>query len=87
MNGLFLKRYRKKANLTQKQIADKLNISVSLYSRWENDKRVPDAYQLLDLSNVLGCTPNDLYGIKGAMSVSIDPLFQEYKELVEKIKK
>ena len=87
MNGLKLKEYRKSLNMTQKDVADFMNLTQSAYSLWELGKRVPDANQLLRLSKLFNCTPNDLYGIKGAMSAAIDPLFQEYKELVEKIKK
>lgn len=87
MNELLLKRYRKKANITQKEAANALNVSQPYYSRLENGTAIPDAHQLLELSKIFNCTPNDLYGLDGAMSAAIDPLFEEYKELVKKIKK
>lgn len=87
MNGLLFKKYRKTLNMTQKEVAEYMNITQSAYSLWELGKRVPDAHQLLKLSELFNCTPNDLYGIHGAMSIAIDPLFEEYKEFVKKIKK
>lgn len=87
MNELLLKRYRTNSNITQKEAAKAINVSQPYYSRLEKGTAIPDAYQLLRLSELFNCTPNDLYGIQGAMSAAIDPLFQEYKEFVEKIKK
>ena len=73
--------------MTQKEVAERLFITQSAYSLWELGKRMPDAKQILNLSELFGCTPNDLFGIKGALSVIVDPLFEEYKQLVDKIKK
>lgn len=40
--GNFIKTIRKKYNLTQKQLADKYNITYQAVSKWENGKNMPD---------------------------------------------
>lgn len=87
MKLLRLKEFRLKANLTQYELSKMLNITQSGYSLWELGKRQPDAAQIMQLCKIFNCTPNDLFGIEGAMSVAFDPLFEEYKELREKLKK
>ncbi len=37
-----IKDIRKKHNLTQKELADKLNVTYQAVSKWENDKSIPD---------------------------------------------
>ena len=55
--------YRKKAGLTQQQIAEKLNYSDKAVSKWERAEAVPDVIVLKQLA--------DLYGIK------VDDFFSE----------
>ena len=40
--GKFIKEIRKKNNLTQKQLADKYNVTYQAVSKWENGKNMPD---------------------------------------------
>lgn len=87
MSMLFLKEFRKAAKMTQEEVSEVLKISQAQYSRLEKGKSVLDAKQILILCELFGCSPNDLFGFKGALSVVIDPLFEDYKKLVAKIKK
>ena len=52
--GQFIKTIRKSKNITQKELAEKLNISSQAVSRWENGDSLPDTLLLLDLSEKLG---------------------------------
>ena len=52
--GQFIKTIRKSKNITQKALAEKLNISFQAVSRWENGDALPDTLLLLDLSKCLG---------------------------------
>ena len=52
--GQFIKTIRKSKNITQKELAEKLNISFQAVSRWENGDALPDTLLLLDLSKCLG---------------------------------
>ena len=58
--GKFIAERRKKANLTQMQLAEKLNITDRAISKWENGKAMPDSSIMLDLCNILSISVNDL---------------------------
>ncbi len=58
--GKFIAQCRKKANLTQMQLAEKLNITDRAVSKWERGKALPDSSIMLELCGVLGITVNDL---------------------------
>ena len=55
-----LKKLRTEKELTQQELADKINISRSAVARWENGSRLPDAAILLRLSGILGVDVNML---------------------------
>ena len=58
--GRFIADRRKKASLTQMQLAEKLNITDRAISKWENGKSLPDSSIMLELCDVLGISVNDL---------------------------
>ena len=58
--GQYIQSQRKKAGLTQKELADKLNISFQAVSKWENGDTLPDTGMLLKLCDVLGTTADKL---------------------------
>ena len=58
--GRFIAKSRKKTNLTQMQLAEKLNITDRAVSKWETGKAMPDSSIMLDLCDVLGISVNDL---------------------------
>ncbi len=58
--GRFIAERRKKANLTQMQLAEKLNITDRAVSKWETGKALPDTSIMLALCDVLNITVNDL---------------------------
>lgn len=64
MNVLKLKELRIQANLTQFEVSEKMRITQSHYSRWENGNRSPNSKQILELCEVFNCSPNDLFGYK-----------------------
>ena len=53
---------REKANLTQAQIAEALNIGQSTVSMWESGENLPRADKLPQLARLLNCTVDDLLG-------------------------
>ena len=55
-------RYRKAANLTQAELAQKINYSDKSVSKWESGNGVPDIYIFLKLADLYGVTVNDLGG-------------------------
>ena len=58
--GKFIAECRKNKNLTQIQLAEKLNITDRAVSKWENGKSMPDSSIMLELCGLLGITVNDL---------------------------
>ena len=54
--------YRKKANLTQAELAQKINYSDKSVSKWESGAGVPDVYILLELSALYGVSVDELVG-------------------------
>ena len=58
--GKFIAECRKKENLTQVQLAEKLNITDRAVSKWETGKAMPDSSIMLALCDVLKITVNDL---------------------------
>ena len=58
--GRFIAECRKKENLTQVQLAEKLNITDRAISKWETGKSIPDSSIMLELCDVLKITVNDL---------------------------
>ena len=58
--GKFIAECRKRENLTQMQLAEKLNITDRAVSKWETGKAMPDSSIMLDLCKILKITVNDL---------------------------
>ena len=58
--GKFIAERRRKTNLTQMQLAEKLNITDRAISKWETGKSLPDSSIMLELCDVLGISVNDL---------------------------
>lgn len=58
--GIYIKKLRKNKNLTQQQLANKLNVSFQAVSKWETGETLPDTNILLDLCYELGTTVDTL---------------------------
>ena len=58
--GKFIAECRKKNNLTQMQLAEKINITDRAISKWENGKGMPDSSIMLDLCKELKISVNEL---------------------------
>ena len=58
--GKFIAERRKSKNLTQFQLAEKLNITDRAISKWENGRSMPDSSIMLDLCKELEISVNEL---------------------------
>ena len=58
--GLFLLEKRKLYKLTQKQLADQLNISFQAVSRWEQGISIPSVDLLNDLADLFHVTVDEI---------------------------
>ena len=54
--------YRKRAQLTQEALANKLNVDPSAITKWETGAAAPTAAKLPKIAEALGCTIDDLFG-------------------------
>lgn len=59
--GIKIKKFRHQQNLTQEQLAEYLNVSVSAVSQWESGKTVPDVSTILALANFYDVTLDELF--------------------------
>lgn len=58
--GKFIAKLRKEKGFTQKELAEKLNITDKAVSKWENGKSLPDILIIPNLCKELEITVNDL---------------------------
>ncbi len=47
-------------NLSQEELAARLNVSRQTVSKWENDVAMPDAYNVVELAKVFNCSTDEL---------------------------
>lgn len=55
-----IKKLRKENNLSQEQLAEKLNVSKQAISKWESNKAYPDIDNLILLRNIFNVNLDDL---------------------------
>ena len=74
--GIFIKEHREKCNLTQDDLADKLNTSRENISKWERGLAVPNTEYLKKLCEVLNCDVIDFLKA-GERNEHIDKIIYE----------
>lgn len=70
--GKFIAECRKKQNLTQKELAEKLNITDRAVSKWERGINLPDISLLYELSDILKINVTELLDGKRSEKKKID---------------
>ncbi|NLL01720.1 MAG: helix-turn-helix transcriptional regulator [Mollicutes bacterium] len=70
-----IKEIRKKHNLTQKELADKYNVTYQAVSKWENGKNLPDMMLLKQISKDFNISLDDIlegkYNTNKRLNISI----------------
>ena len=85
--GERLARLRKENNLTQSDIADKLNVTSQAVSKWENNLANPDIDALVKLSKLFNITVDELLGEdKPVASIQDKPTKKDIMKMLLKIK-
>lgn len=59
--GKFIRQKGKEKNITQSELAEKLNITDRAISKWENGNCMPDVGIITELCKILNITINDLF--------------------------
>ena len=65
MNETFGQRFtrlRKQRNITQEELGERIGVSGQAVSKWENDASMPDISLLVQLSEILGVSLDELLG-------------------------
>lgn len=74
--GKFIAEKRKDRELTQEQLADKLNISKNAVSKWERGLNLPNVSIMQELCKILGITLNELF-------IGENIIDEKYKEVAD----
>ena len=82
--GENLKSLRKNNNLSQEQLAEKVNVSRQSVSKWETGEAYPEMNNILELCKIFRCNINDLVNDS---IIDLDSLDEEVKMSVVKFKK
>ena len=77
--GKFIAECRKNKNMTQAELAEKLNITDRAISKWETGKGMPDSSIMLDLCNELKISVNEL--LSGEM-ISVENKNEKQEQLL-----
>ena len=75
--GKFIAKVRKEKNMTQQELAKKLNITDRAISHWENGRSMPDAGIMLDLCKLLDINVNELLSAKKIVKESYNEQAEE----------
>ena len=67
-----IRSYRKKAGLTQKQLADLLGVKNTAVSNWENGQNSIDTELLFRVCKIFNISLNEIYGIEETKKESMD---------------
>lgn len=85
--GQRLKTFRKEAQLTQAELAEKLTVSVQAISKWECDSTMPDISQIVPLAALLGVTTDCLLGVGGDEQADREALHTEVEKITQGLEK
>ena len=69
--GLKISKLRKSNNMTQMELADKMDISFQAVSNWERGNSMPDISKLPELAEIFGVSVDEIIGTKSPLLDSI----------------
>lgn len=78
-----LKQLRKEYNITQGELAQKLNVSQNAIYNWENNKREPSSAMIEKMANIFNISPSCLMGWE-ALDDAIEETKVELSNALEK---
>lgn len=77
--GSRIRFYRKESGLTQEQLADRINVTKSRVSNWEQGINRPDADILADICRALNVSPGSLLDVH----LSADDLTDRERKIIQ----
>ena len=86
-----IRQIRKARGLTQKELADMIDVSESIISQYENERKSPSNETLLKLGEALDCSVSDILDDRKAFDFALSTLerdlIQKYRALDERGRK
>lgn len=76
-------KYRKKARISQEELADRLNVTRQSISLWETDQTVPSLDSLITLAQIFGISLDELCGLNGKDTQQLQETATEYTDATE----
>ncbi len=80
--GLLLKELREEKGLTQAQLAEKINRTKTVISKYESNTQSPTLETLIDLAVIFNVSLDYLAGISEKSAVSLEGLSDEQKKII-----
>ena len=84
---LMLREIRKRAKITQKELADILKVDIKTIGNWERAETAMNMEQAYNCCVALNCTPNDLCGWEATQTETLTPeesqLLDHYRECTD----
>ena len=84
--GRFIRDLRKKANMTQKELGEKLNVTDKAVSKWERGLGFPDITILNSLAEIFGITASELLNAELGNKENVN-LEKAVQDAIEKVTK
>lgn len=75
--GAIVGKLRKEKGMTQKELAEKLYVTSSAVSKWENKGVIPDGYILKELASIFEVSIEELLGSEEKVDVCEEQILQE----------
>lgn len=75
--GKFISELRNERNMTQQQLADKLNVTDRAISNWENGRRLPDISLMKELCSYFNITIDKLIYCRKRVKEDMDNILEE----------
>ena len=82
--GKLILKLRKKQNMTQKELAEKLNVTDKAVSKWERGDSFPDITLLEPIAKELGVTVSEL--ITGEKDLNDDEIKNKIEQFAKELK-
>ena len=83
--GGFIAALRKANGMTQKDLAERLNVSDKTVSRWERDDGAPDLAAIPAIAEIFGVTCDELLRVSGSHLKNV-PWFQRRMRPPQKVR-
>ncbi len=85
MLGENIRAFRKKQGISQEDLALKMHVVRQTISKWENGLSVPDAEELIRLSEILGASVDELLGMEAQNDSDKEDIANELVRLNEEL--